>query len=64
MFYRSLFCRFSKDDTAAVTIDWVVLTAGIVLFGLIAVTLVSNSLNTSADAVSEGIAATVSRALS
>ena len=32
----NIFTNFQKDDTAAVTVDWVVLTAGIVVLGLIA----------------------------
>ncbi len=28
--------RFARDESAAVTVDWVVITAGIVLFGVAA----------------------------
>lgn len=34
----SFYKRFLQDETGAVTVDWVVLTSGIVILALIAVT--------------------------
>ncbi len=37
------FTKFLSDDTGAVTIDWVALTAGIMLVGIMAVYSIFNS---------------------
>jgi len=38
-----LFKLFAKDEAGAVTVDWVVLTAGVVVLGGTAVSLVSGA---------------------
>lgn len=35
---------FLRDETGAITVDWVVLTAAVVSMGLLAIMLVSNSI--------------------
>ena len=41
--------RFRDDDDGAVTVDWVVLTAGLIIFGvLVAQSIISGSTGTSA----------------
>ena len=60
----SLFSCFAKDDQAAVTVDWVVLTSAIIFLGVLVVSVVSSSLNSNAAAVSDGIVTAVSAALS
>ena len=37
------FTKFLRDDTGAVTIDWVALTAGILLLGIIVVYAIFNN---------------------
>jgi Flp pilus assembly pilin Flp len=36
----TLFSAFLKDETGAVTVDWVVLTAAVVLLGMVVLTYV------------------------
>ena len=37
------FCKFLGDDTGAVTIDWVALTAGVLLLGIMVVYAIFNN---------------------
>lgn len=37
--------KFKKDESGAVTVDWVVLTAAIVLLGGVVVNIISNGLS-------------------
>ena len=37
------FCKFLGDDTGAVTIDWVALTSGILLLGILVVYAIFNN---------------------
>ncbi|MEM7241027.1 MAG: hypothetical protein AAF429_02480 [Pseudomonadota bacterium] len=46
---------FFKDDEGAVTVDWVVLTAAIVLLALGAVTLITTSVSTQASIIASNI---------
>jgi Flp pilus assembly pilin Flp len=48
--------RFLKDERGAVTVDWVVLTAGIVVLGLIAVVPIKNVLEETASGIGDTIA--------
>lgn len=43
--------RFFKDETGAITVDWVVLTASILLFGLVFVSMVKTGQDEIGDAV-------------
>ncbi len=53
-----LFTKFFKDDSGAVTVDWVVLTAAIVGLGIAVMTTVSNGTNKLAETISSDLAAT------
>jgi len=47
---------FRNDESGAVTVDWVVLTAAIVGLGLVVMTTVSDGLQTAASNISADIA--------
>ncbi len=51
-----LFNAFLNDESGAVTVDWVVLTAAIVGLGIAVLTSVSGGTTTLADAVSSHMA--------
>ncbi|NNJ67775.1 MAG: hypothetical protein HKP54_07020 [Boseongicola sp.] len=53
-----LFNAFLKDESGAVTVDWVVLTAAIVGLGIAVLTSVGNGTTTLADTVSGELAGT------
>ena len=53
-----LFNKFLADESGAVTVDWVVLTAAIVGLGIAVLTSVGNGTNVLADAVSGSLAGT------
>lgn len=53
-----MFERFLKDESGAVTVDWVVLTAGIVGLGLMVLIGVNNSLGSAATALNTDILTT------
>ncbi len=52
-----LFNAFLKDESGAVTVDWVVLTAAIVGLGIAVLTSVSGGTRTLADNISTSLAA-------
>jgi Flp pilus assembly pilin Flp len=52
-----LTARFSNDESGAVTVDWVVLTAAVTLFGLGAGVIVTGSIPGLATKISTYIAA-------
>ncbi len=54
------FTKFFSDERAAVTVDWVMLTSGVVLLGVLAVGAVQSALNNT----SVEIAATIESAVS
>ena len=47
--------NFRNDESGAVTVDWVVLTAAIVGLGIAVLTSVTANVNTLADAVADDI---------
>ncbi len=47
----NFFKRFKNDESGAVTVDWVVLTAAIVGLGMVAYPLVSGGVSTKATAI-------------
>ncbi len=53
-----LFTKFFKDESGAVTVDWVVLTAAIVGLGIAVMTTVSGGTNTLAGTISDALADT------
>ncbi|SMX22709.1 Flp family type IVb pilin [Boseongicola aestuarii] len=53
-----LFNAFLKDESGAVTVDWVVLTAAIVGLGIAVLTSVGGGTTTLADNVSSSLAGT------
>jgi Flp pilus assembly pilin Flp len=50
-----LFTKFKNDESGAVTVDWVVLTAGVVLLAAVAVNAVSGQLGAISGVVSSAI---------
>ncbi|WP_444668238.1 Flp family type IVb pilin [Cereibacter changlensis] len=52
----NIFKKFHNDESGAVTVDWVVLTAAIVGLGLVVMSTVSDGLGTAADTISEDLA--------
>jgi Flp pilus assembly pilin Flp len=51
----NLFKAFKSDESGAVTVDWVVLTAAIVGLGLIVISSVSTGVTGLADQISAGV---------
>ena len=49
------FKRFLKDETGAVTVDWVVLTAGVVVFAVIVMPPIQRALYDLASGIGETI---------
>ena len=56
--------KFFRDESGAVTVDWVVLTAAMVGIAISVVSLLEPGLNSAADDVSGAITTTVSSVLS
>jgi Flp pilus assembly pilin Flp len=48
----NIFKSFKNDESGAVTVDWVVLTAAIVGLGLVVMTTVSGGMRTAATSIS------------
>jgi len=46
-----LFANFAKNESGAVTVDWVVLTAAIVGIAIAVLTVVSGGINNAANAI-------------
>jgi len=55
---------FLKDEKAAVTVDWVVLTAALVGMGIAVLTVVETGLSASATTISTSISSVSNSALS
>lgn len=53
---KTLLRNFLKSESGAVTVDWVVLTAGIVGLGISAIALVQNSTNGLSERVGNAVA--------
>ena len=53
----NLFKAFTKDESGAVTVDWVVLTAAIVGLGMVVVTSVGGGIETLAGKIKADVAA-------
>jgi Flp pilus assembly pilin Flp len=47
--------NFKNDESGAVTVDWVVLTAALVGLGLAVITVVSGGINTAANAINDDL---------
>ena len=54
----SLFDTFLKDDSGAVTVDWVVLTAAVVGLGIAVLSSIGGGTKTLADSISTSLAGT------
>jgi Flp pilus assembly pilin Flp len=54
----NIFKTFKNDESGAVTVDWVVLTAAIVGLGLVVMTTVSGGIGTLSTTISTDLAAT------
>lgn len=53
------FKAFASDESGAVTVDWVVLTAAIVGLGLVVMTTVGGAIKTQATAIATDVTAKV-----
>ena len=56
----NLFKSFKSDESGAVTVDWVVLTAAIVGLGMIVITSVGGGITTLATKISGDVSGTTS----
>ena len=56
--------NFAQDDNAAVTVDWVVLTAAIIGMTLVVLSIIEPGLNSNADTIVVGIGSAVASGLS
>lgn len=54
---RKTFYRFYSDETGAVTVDWVVLSAAIIGMGMLVLTPIAYSTDSSASRVADNIVA-------
>ena len=55
---KNIFKRFKNDESGAVTVDWVVLTAAIVGLGMVAYPLVSDGVSAKATAIKTSLGGT------
>ena len=55
MTFLNTFKNFANDESGAVTVDWVVLTAAIVGLGFVVMTTVAGGLNTAATKISTAV---------
>lgn len=51
----SIFHKFLADENAAVTVDWVVLTAAIVGITIAVLTLISTGINNASNAINDTV---------
>ena len=51
----NIFKSFKNDESGAVTVDWVVLTAAIVGLGIVVITSVQTSLTTATTAITSSL---------
>ena len=58
----TLFTNFAKDESGAVTVDWVVLTAAIIGISIAVVSLIGSGLNTAASDINANLTSAVSTA--
>ena len=52
-----LFTTFIKNESGAITVDWVILTAPVVGLGMAVVTLISGGINSATNVIDDGIKA-------
>ena len=52
-----LFTKFANDESGAVTVDWVVLTAAVVGIAIAVISLISGGINTAANNINNELAA-------
>ena len=64
MIFASLLKNFIQDHRAAVTVDWVVLTAALVVVAIAVVAIIQTGLDTTATVITGGISTAVVSALS
>lgn len=48
-----LFANFAKNESGAVTVDWVVLTAAIVGIAIAVLTIIAGGINTASNAIDD-----------
>ncbi len=61
---NSLISAFFRDEDAAITVDWVVLTAAVMGMGVTAVLVITDQIGDNAIALDSSISAAVAAALS
>ncbi len=54
---KNIFTKFFSDDQAAVTVDWVVLTAVIVTLGIAVLAVLSPAMTSTAEGISSTVTA-------
>ena len=59
---KNLFNKFRKDDEAAVTVDWVVLTAAVVGIAIAVAATIETGLNSAANTISTNLETVVNAA--
>ncbi|PTE20106.1 pilus assembly protein [Cereibacter changlensis JA139] len=58
----NIFKKFHNDESGAVTVDWVVLTAAIVGLGIVVITTVSGGLQTASTSLVTDLGTTMTEA--
>lgn len=57
----NFFKKFHNDESGAVTVDWVVLTAAIVGLGIVVISAIGPAINTTATAIKSDISAAATK---
>ena len=50
-----MFTKFANDESGAVTVDWVVLTAALVAIAIAVVTLISDGVETASNGINDNL---------
>ena len=50
-----LFTKFTNDESGAVTVDWVVLTAALVAIAIAVVTLIADGVETASNGINDNL---------
>ncbi len=59
MSYLNFFARFRRDQSGAVTVDWVVLTAALVGIAVALVSTISDGLDTASTAIAQELTSVI-----
>ncbi len=47
--------KFARDESAAITVDWVVLTSGVVLLGTVVLTVIAGGISSGANSINDTV---------